>query len=333
MQQTELKNINVSRFQTLLDSSARTNILDELDLIRTGGYQDKILEARFYYKKDKVRYNQLKKKLPAVTFSAEFKTRRLIPDLQFYSGFLVLDIDNLANNVDINTIKEQLFIHDHVCAVWISPSGVGLKALISTGTPMEYHKYVFNYFVELFKVKHDVVVDVSGSDITRLCFSSFDEKMLLKETFSSFSEDLLVDVNKDIPVSQIGTVVHIDQQALTISEKLLLNDPKGRNSSADRLTMHSILNFLKRRRISITSTYEEWYRIALAIANSFTYDVGVKYFLDLCRLDLENHDEEGSVSMLQYCYIHRRLNGINFGTIVFFAQQKGFQLNYRNSNK
>lgn len=331
MEQTELKNIIISRFQTLLDSSIRTSILEELNMIRNGDYQEKILEARFYYRKDRSRYNQLKKKLPAVTFSAEFRSRRLISDIQFYSGFLVLDIDDVTSQADLDALKEAIFIYDYVCAVWVSPSGAGLKVLVSTSTPMEYHKYVFNYFVDLFKTRHNIRLDVSGSDVTRLCFSSFDPKMLLKDDIIPFSEALLLEVNKDLPITKTDTVVQVDQQALTISEKILLNDPKGRNSSADRATMQAVLNYLKRKKISITSTYEEWYRIALAIANSFTYDVGVKYYLDLCRLDLENHDEEGSVSMLQYCYIHRRPNGINFGSIVYLAQQKGFLLDYRNS--
>ena len=42
---------------------------------------------------------------------------------------------------------------------------------------------------------------------------------------------------------------------------------------------------MTKRNLSITNSYEEWYRIALAIANTFTYEIGEKYFLKISKID------------------------------------------------
>jgi hypothetical protein len=78
-----------------------------------------------------------------------------------------------------------------------------------------------------------------------------------------------------------------------------------------------MLKFLRNRRLAITGDYEKWFRIAYAISNTFTYDIGEKYFLQLCQLDGTRHDEEKSISMLQYCYVNSKCN-ISFGTIRYY---------------
>jgi len=69
-----------------------------------------------------------------------------------------------------------------------------------------------------------------------------------------------------------------------------------------------------------------WYRVAYAISNAFTHDIGEKYYLRLCRLDGVKNDEIKSRNMLIYCY--ERANGsISFGTIKKFAELKGYKIN------
>ena len=109
-----------------------------------------------------------------------------------------------------------------------------------------------------------------------------------------------------------------------ISLKDVLNNPKGKNNQRDRKTLLNIIKFLKKKNISITSTYENWYRVAYAIAYSFTHDIGEKYFLSLCELDGANHNEIQSKNMLLYCYKNSKGN-IKFKTIVFLATNKGFK--------
>ena len=90
-------------------------------------------------------------------------------------------------------------------------------------------------------------------------------------------------------------------------------------------TIEKIIKYLKKNNKSITVTYTDWFRVALAIANSFTHEVGQKYYLQLCELDGDNYDEYKSKYLLDYCYANRKLGKIGFPTIVYLAKQAGFK--------
>ena len=52
------------------------------------------------------------------------------------------------------------------------------------------------------------------------------------------------------------------------------------------LLFFNILNkFLTKNEKSITFDYDDWLRVALAIAGSFTYEVGLRYFIELSKMD------------------------------------------------
>lgn len=328
MANNNLNKIIISKFLNFSDSSEKTTIMEELLRIKNGFYSEKVLAARIHYSSDNLKYKQLKKSLPSVTFSGDFDSKRIATNIINYSGFLILDIDQLLEPSSIEETKKNLFSEEFVVAVWVSPSGKGVKALVKIDTSLEYHRVAFDSLANIFNEKYKLLVDISGSDITRLCFSSYDENLLLKENYIGFSEFEIIQNNKQLPVVQAFPSLKIDLASVNKSNKNLLTASQGRNQKSDRDTMQAILKYLKFKKLSITSSYEAWYRIALAIANSFTYELGIKYYLELCRLDLENHDEEASTNLLYYCYLHRRINVINFATIVHYAQEKGFKLEY-----
>ena len=102
----------------------------------------------------------------------------------------------------------------------------------------------------------------------------------------------------------------------------------GRNQQKDRDTVSSIVKYLEKRKTSITPNYNDWFCVAMAIVTAFNYDVGEKYYMRLCRLDGPKHDEKASLSMLQYCYEHSNFE-ITLGTLVYFAQRKGYKFSYK----
>lgn len=329
MKENNLSKTVISYFANLTEITADTTILSELDSIRNGANKEKVTAARFYYTKDNYKYQQLKKQLPAVTFSAHYNKKRTFENLIDYTSFLILDIDKINNSELLEKQKANLFAEEFVVSVWLSPSGVGLKVLVKMDCPIGYHSVAFYSLINYFKKKYEILIDPSGSDISRLCFSSYDDSLLLKEEFVGYTEEQIIDNYSEIPLLKEVATKKIDLPTLSKSNKSLLSDPFGRNNFKDRNTMLAILKYLRFQKKSITSSYEEWYRVALAIANSFTFDIGSKYFIELCRLDNKGHNEEKSISMLEYCYLNRRMNAIKFATIVHYAQEKGFDLNYK----
>ena len=62
----------------------------------------------------------------------------------------------------------------------------------------------------------------------------------------------------------------------------------------------------------------------MAIANSFTYDVGEKYFLKLSSLDKGKYSEINCKNFLLNCY-ETRSGVLSLSTIVYFANEKDYK--------
>ena len=99
-----------------------------------------------------------------------------------------------------------------------------------------------------------------------------------------------------------------------------------------RHCMKSICRYLKKRNQSITSTYQEWYKIGQAIANIFSYSIGKEYYLRLCRLDGEKHSEEESIKKIIECYSQCSKSSskrLGIKSIIEAAKQKGWKIEGR----
>ena len=192
--------------------------------------------------------------------------------------------------------------------------------MVKINTNYEKHKAVFNSLKIYFFENYEIELDVSGKDISRLCFSSWDENIFFNgnaEVYADFIEEVEKKrlTKSDIPVVNIS--LHKSAYAT-----------EGLNKTEDKDMIRKIIKYLTKRNLSITETNDDWVKVSFAVASAFSYDIGEKYFLSLCRLDGKKHNEEKSISLLKSSYNRRSssANGINFGTIVFFSKSKGFKI-------
>lgn len=270
-------------------------------------------------------YDNYKKKLPAVTFSATFNAKRTGENLKNYNPIIVIDIDKL-DELQLKNTFENLNNDEHVITFWRSPSNNGFKGLIIIDYQLEndeididtIYKSAFNKLSLYFLEKYNIELDKSGNDITRLCFLSFDNELVLKSKSTKFiisDEDIVV------------TVKSKTKDKITIafaSNRDALYNPSERNNQFDRKIMTDIIRFLSNKNLSITNKYEEWCKVGMAISNSFTYDIGIKYFLKLSMLDNEKFNEVTCTNFLNNCYETRKGN-VNFNSIVYLANLKGYK--------
>lgn len=270
-------------------------------------------------------YNSHKRTLAAVTFCGTFDGERKKSKIKNYNALIVLDIDKL-DDADLARIKDCFEKEPIVFSYWESPSKEGIKGLVSIRYQFEItnanldnaHKDAFKKLASYFKENYNIELDTSGSDTTRLCFFSYDPLLRVKNEFVEFEiakTDLL-----PIATSKKNSK---DLELKISSNKDALNNPANRNSPGDRYTIAAIIRFLEKKKTSITNSYEEWYKVAMAIANTFTYDVGEKYFLKLSSLDPTKYDETECKNFLNNCY-ESRSGAIKFNTIVYFANEKGY---------
>jgi len=302
--------------------------------IREGKFQDIIKKLRDpdYPEADKAR---IKKKLKSYLFCGAFSYRNQDALLE-YSNLCILDFDGIGAE-RVAEAKDRLLEDPYICAAWISPKGAGLKALVAfefseptedllTKNINQCHKFAYARFRDYLCDKYPHPLDASGSDVTRLCYTSFDPEIGIKDNAKKyivdFSERLLTKTYKPKrnDLYKASSPVLGEEEVMHIQRK---------TSQSARRVMKSIIKYLSKRQLSITSTERDWYLVGQAIANVFTYSIGKEYYLRLCRLDGEKHDEVKSKRKIIDCYICSRLEegqpSVGMLRIMQFAKEKGWR--------
>jgi hypothetical protein len=140
--------------------------------IRCGRWKKEVeLVREALSRRDKATAEKNKKKLPALTWSGRFK-RRASNGLDKHSGLICGDLDNL--NGEFPIVREKLERLPQVFALFISPSGTGLKILVRVPADASKHPASFRAVEKLIRDATGLSIDQSGKDVARLCFVSFD---------------------------------------------------------------------------------------------------------------------------------------------------------------
>ncbi len=176
-----------------------------LDRVRDGSSKDIIKKIRS--EKDKEVINLLKQQLPAICFSGKF-TKRNDNSLSQHSGLICLDFDGYKTKRDLLQEKEKLAKNKYVYAVFISPSGNGLKAVIKIPPIPENHK---NYFLGLEKHFDSEYFDKSCKNVSRVCYESYDPLIHINKNASVW------DKIEDKEYSEV--VRHVDMQTIPVTDE------------------------------------------------------------------------------------------------------------------
>jgi len=279
-------------------------ISEVLSDIKSDIYLYQISKLRELYKNGDLQvYNAEKLRLPAVTFCGIFDTERKKEKLREYNYLIVIDIDKL-NSEQLIEIEKKLSNDKYVLSFWKSPSNFGIKGIVPLKYNFEFsdidvvHKSAFNKLYEYFLSIHNIELDRSGSDTTRLCFLSHDPEIIIKSNAEFFQIDK-EDLNLAIKTK---TKLAAKIKVFDKSKKNALYNPENRNKSNDKRAIKDILIYLSKRRIVITGEYENRYKIAYAIADTFTFDIGKLFFLDLCKIETDKYNKQRELKLLEYCY-------------------------------
>lgn len=317
---------DVSWFSSIISKSpSRLTIGEVLRKFSSSLFKEKILEARDYLNSgEEEMYKACKSTLPVITFSGVFENGHSKSDLIKYNNVIVLDIDHLTES-SFSETKEKLISDDYVFALWKSPSGVGLKGLVFTNINKNStcidseHKCAFHQISEYFKNKHSINLDLSGSDLSRLCFACWDENLIIKSNANVFDVDLTkTEINRERKTKSDITAKDVIIEDYT-------TNIKGRNRQQDKDTILRIIKYLKKKGLSITYDYDNWIRVAYSITDAFNPDLGHKYFQMLSQQDPTKYDEDKCKKQLDYCYSHST-GQIKLSTIVYLAKKQGFKV-------
>ena len=319
----EVLRCEVSLFSSVYGHKARKYPLGGvLKSFASGRYAKTVREARGYLQEGDVEmYKACKSMLPVVAFCGVFKGGHSKVDLVRYNSIVVIDIDHLPEET-LATIAEQLRQDKYIFAYWKSPSGQGIKGLvrISGGDESrldEHHRQAFRQLTDYFKTEYSIDIDQSGSDYSRLCYACWDEGLVVKETAGVFYVE-------EPAGGSVPRCTSAEKLRQSYVETATARRRKV-NRKADIDNVKDIIRYLQDTGRSITYEYENWMRVAYAIAATFTAKTGLSLFLQLSRQDADKYDEEACRRMLDYCYAHT--NGqVTLGTIVYLARRAGYQM-------
>ena len=331
MTKEELLNIPVSWIPgTTSKQVVHQSLRNALLAIWRGEQKDKMLRMRELVDTNHDAYDAIKRTLPANIFSGKFTGGHAAMDITEYNRLLTLDIDKLDAE-RLEQVRQYLADDEYVFAFWLSPSGKGFKGLvlldygeIDLVDKVYWHREAFNQLFKYFHDKYGFELDIKCKDVPRLCFVSYDPNIRVKNTVKAF----IVEPIEEVLKAKTEAVKHRKAFANYKENGTYRRNQPGRNQQKDRGTVSSIVKYLERNRLSITSNYNDWFCVAMAIVTAFNYDVGERYYVRLCRLDGAKHDEQASIAMLRYCYEHSNYE-ITLGTLVYFAQRKGYKFSYK----
>ena len=153
----------------------------------------------------------LKTKLPCIMFAGEFIERKKT-GLKEHSGLMVLDFDKVPEN-DYKRLFDQLKENKHIIALFRSPSRNGIKGIVHIPKcNAKEHEQYFKEFVKDFNYDY---LDLSGCNVDRVCFESYDPDIYINYERVAYAPKLIEDgfnINEKvplIPLSDEGKIIDL----------------------------------------------------------------------------------------------------------------------------
>lgn len=145
--------------------------------IRTGKWRQEVKAVReAFVREGKEAANKLKPHLPGFLCSGKFE-RRANAGLVAHSGLLCADLDALDDR--LADVRKLLLTSPYIWAVFLSPTGTGLKVIVRVAPDERQHAASFNAVMAHIRDLCGVEIDPACKDVARLCFVSYDPDAFL----------------------------------------------------------------------------------------------------------------------------------------------------------
>jgi len=195
--------------------TATCTLADLIDGIRSDEYAEPVAEVRrLIAAGDKPAADMLKRQLPAVSLSGCIEGRRkaAVADGRFsHSGLLQIDLDAKDNiGWSVDEMREILQADPRMVAVFVTPSGEGVKGVARVPADVETHKAAFLAAEAHFRTMN-LEIDGSCKDPGRLCFVSHDPKAWLRMDTSECFEPVVLAVLDADDADDVDDVDDVDQ--------------------------------------------------------------------------------------------------------------------------
>jgi hypothetical protein len=179
LESLQSKDLQVGFFTSLGAKGYNTPLSGIIDQIRDGKWKAEVVKLRGKADDDQA-FKKLKKKLPSFMVSASTRGGHKAEDVLSHSGFLQIDIDQVAG-IKPEELRDRFQKDPHIRFAFVSPSGQGVKAVMVIPADIARHKYAFNAAERYMLEQYGVSIDTRCSDVSRLCFISHDPDLISNE--------------------------------------------------------------------------------------------------------------------------------------------------------
>lgn len=240
-------------------------------------------------------YDEVKKHLPAVAVSGTIQGARknaAEDGRLLHSGLLQIDIDQKDNGgLDVSEMKKKVISSPYAVAVWTSPSGRGVKAIVRIEADVSSHALSFlaaeQHFVGL-----GLRIDKATKDVGRLMLVSSDPDLW---------------INPEVP-----PILPKSKRAADPPEPRRQTSVGSEDESRSVDEVGKVLFHIKGRQ-----PYEVWARISWAVMNSLGEEAGIGLLKEWAPEEIP-----GEYSRLRSGAAPKEKVG--FGTLVYYAKQHGY---------
>lgn len=195
---------------------------------------------------DKKQRNQIKRSLGYVTVSGVF-SQRGNDYLQEHSGLICMDFDDLEKPDDV---KDTLAADPHSMALFISPSGNGLKVIVPIDATN--HLGCFKALEDYYRKQYQLTVDPSGKDVARATYLSYDPEALYNPNAKAIEP--LIDHKIDYDT---GEVIAVDPSKYEDLDPRL--DKKLKRA-------WFVIQQIEEAQLDLTANYDTWTEMGMALA-------------------------------------------------------------------
>ena len=218
-----MKKVSIYNNIRNIDEGHNITVEKALDRIKTGSSKKTIEDIRHYLLEgDQAAAKKLKTfSLPYVCFSGTF-SKRDDKSIIEHSGLAVLDFDHMPDKI-IEECKNYLKGCNFVYAVWVSPSGNGLKVLVRIPDSIEEHKDYYIGIVKYFSKDYEDYIDETSINLSRACFESYDPDIYVNKDAEEFVEKFVKETTATITHQTIRT----DYTKINIAANIIRNSVEG----------------------------------------------------------------------------------------------------------
>lgn len=220
-------------------------------------------------------YGKLKDTLPGFTICGTFEPRRSAANLLVYSGFIILDIDKLKADI-VQEVKRRVCAIAFTFCCFISPSGAGLKVIVRVNSNEEEHKNIYRQAVAVYEKELGIVIDKSGSDISRLCYFSCDKEIYVQEDSVTYSPLIIKNINeRSNELQELPGDMDIFEKCVQFAQNIYKFEEGSRNNFvyllANNCNRHGILIFDAQEKIKSRFNYDDL-RVTASVQSAYKHN-------------------------------------------------------------